>query len=62
MRDIIRLKSFGDNPEFIMDGHVFIPPVFIAYGVSYNAPLNYYITVFAAFMMFILITAGSALS
>src|SRR3989338_439255 len=58
MRDIIRLKSFETilNSSWMVMS--FIPPVFIAYGVSYNAPLNYYIAVFAAFMMFILITAG----
>ncbi|KAF0145518.1 MAG: hypothetical protein FD156_799 [Nitrospirae bacterium] len=58
MRDIIRLKSFETilNSSWMVMS--FIPPVFIAYGVSYNASLNYYITVFAAFMMFILITAG----
>ena len=58
MRDIIRLKSFETilNSSWMVMS--FIPPVFIAYGVSYNASLNYYIAVFAAFMMFILITAG----
>lgn len=58
MRDIIRLKSFETilNSSWMVMS--FIPPVFIAYGVSYNASLNYYIAVFAAFMMFIFITAG----
>ncbi|MDP3111885.1 MAG: hypothetical protein Q8M71_07275 [Thermodesulfovibrionales bacterium] len=58
MRDILRLKSFETilNSSWMVMS--FIPPVFIAYGVSYNASLNYYISVFAAFMMFIFITAG----
>lgn len=58
MRDIIRLKSIETilNSSWMVIS--FIPPVFIAYGVSYNASINYYIFILAALIMFLLITAG----
>lgn len=58
MRDIIRLKAFESilNSSWMVIS--FIPPVFIAYGVSYNASINYYIFILAALIMFLLITAG----
>lgn len=40
----------------------FIPPVLIAFGVAYNAPLSYYPVVFLSFFLFTLITAGMGIS
>lgn len=58
IRDIFNVKSV----ETIMNSSwmviSFIPPVFIAYGVSYEAPLSYYIFAAATFIPFIFITAG----
>ncbi|MBI4685068.1 MAG: hypothetical protein HY755_07695 [Nitrospirae bacterium] len=58
IRDIMRLKT----PESFMNSSwmvlLFIPPVFIAYGVSYTAPAGYYLLVFGCFLLFSLITAG----
>jgi ABC-2 type transport system permease protein len=36
----------------------FIPPVFIAYGVSYQASAGYYIAISSVFILFLLMTAG----
>jgi len=62
IRDIIRLKSFETilNSSWMVLS--FIPPVFIAYGVSYNASINYYFFILAAFCMYIAITAGIGIS
>ena len=62
MRDIIRLKSFDailNSSWMVMS---FIPPVFIAYGVSYNASPEYYIFIIAALFLFIFVTAGIGIS
>lgn len=62
MRDIIRLKSFESilNSSWMVLS--FIPPVFVAYGVSYNASISYYVFILAAFIMFTFITAGIGIS
>ena len=56
--DIIRLKSletFLNSSWMVMS---FIPPVFIAYGVSYHASAGYYIAISSVFILFLLLTAG----
>ncbi len=60
-RDILRLKTFESflNSSWMVLS--FIPPVFIAYGVSYGANLSYYVFVLAWFFVFSLITAGSGI-
>ncbi len=62
IKDIIRLKSFESilNSSWMVMS--FIPPVFIAYGVSYNVPINYYISILVALLLFIFITAGIGIS
>lgn len=58
IKDIIRLKSvetFLNSSWMVMS---FIPPVFIAYGISYHASAGYYIAISSVFIMFLLLTAG----
>ncbi|MFZ2197098.1 MAG: hypothetical protein WAV13_05145 [Thermodesulfovibrionales bacterium] len=58
LKDIIRLKSlvtFFNSSWMVMS---FIPPVFIAYGVSYHASADYYIVISSVFILFLLLTAG----
>ncbi|MEW6675080.1 MAG: hypothetical protein AB1348_03545 [Nitrospirota bacterium] len=61
IKDILNLKSV----ETIMNSSwmviSFIPPVFIAYGTIYKAPLSYYIFTAATFIPFIFITAGTGI-
>lgn len=40
----------------------FIPPVFIAYGISYNAAASFYILLMSGMLLFILIAAGIGIS
>ena len=56
--DIIRLKAFETllNSSWMVLS--FVPPVFIAYGVSYHAFAGYYIAIFLVFILFLLLTAG----
>lgn len=56
--DIIRFKSletFINSSWMVLS---FIPPVFIAYGVSYHAPAGYYIGLSSVLIQFLLLTAG----
>jgi len=58
IRDILRLKTFE---AFINSSWMvlsFMPPVFIAYGISYGASAGYYLLVLGCFLLFSLITAG----
>jgi ABC-2 type transport system permease protein len=62
IRDIIGLKSFESilNSSWMVIS--FIPPVFVAYGISYDVSISYYIYVFLVFIMFTLITGGIGIS
>lgn len=56
--DILRLKAletFLNSSWMVMS---FIPPVFIAYGVSYHAPAGYYLATISLLVLFLLLTAG----
>src|SRR4030067_949343 len=55
IKDISRLKSletFLNSSWMVMS---FIPPVFIAYGVSYHASADYYIIISSVFILFLLL-------
>lgn len=62
IRHVIRLKSLETvlNSSWMVMS--FIPPVFIAYGISYHASANYYIFISLAFILFIFLTAGIGIS
>jgi ABC-2 type transport system permease protein len=62
LRDISRLKSFESALNSSWMVLSFIPPVFIAYGVSYDAPACYYLSVLISTILFILINAGIGIS
>ena len=56
--DIIRLKwleTFLNSSWMVLS---FVPPVFIAYGVSYHASAGYYISISFVFILFLLLSAG----
>jgi hypothetical protein len=61
-RDILRLKAL----ETVMNSSwmvlSFIPPVFLAYGVTYHASAAYYFAVSFAFIMLVLLTSGLGIS
>ncbi|MDH4231203.1 MAG: hypothetical protein OEW04_04140 [Nitrospirota bacterium] len=61
-RDILRLKSL----ETVMNSSwmvlSFIPPVFLAYGVTYHASAVYYISISSAFIMLVILTGGIGIS
>lgn len=58
IRDIISLKTLETifNSSWMVIS--FIPPVFVAYGVSYHAPALYYLVLMILFILFITMTAG----
>lgn len=58
LRDIIRLKFFETflNSSWMVLS--FVPPVFIAFGVSYNASAWYYLAIFSVFVLFLVLNAG----
>jgi len=58
IRDILRLKTFDSFMNSSWMVLSFIPPVFIAYGVSYRAGAEYYLLIFGCFLLFSLITSG----
>ena len=58
IRDILRLKTFEAFMNSSWMVLSFMPPVFIAYGISYGAPAGYYLLVIGCFLLFSLITAG----
>lgn len=57
-REIIRLKSLETilNSSWMVLS--FVPPIFIAFGVSYHAPAGYYIAISLSFALFLLLTCG----
>ena len=62
VQDIIRLKSletFLNSSWMVL---CFVPPVFIAYGVSYNATAEYYIAIFISFVLLLLLAAAAGIS
>lgn len=58
IRDILRLKTFEAFMNSSWMVLSFMPPVFIAYGISYGAAAGYYLLVLGCFLLFSLITAG----
>ncbi len=58
IRDILRLKTFEAFMNSSWMVLSFMPPVFIAYGVSYGAEAGYYLLILGCFLLFSLITAG----
>ena len=62
IRHVIRLKALETvlNSSWMVIS--FIPPVFIAYGISYHASASYYIFISVAFTLFIFLTAGLGIS
>ncbi|OGW57204.1 MAG: hypothetical protein A2Z09_06305 [Nitrospirae bacterium RBG_16_43_8] len=58
IRDILRVKTFEAFMNSSWMALSFMPPVFIAYGISYGAAAGYYLLVLACFLLFSLITAG----
>jgi ABC-2 type transport system permease protein len=58
IKDIIRLKALETVLNSTWMVLSFIPPVFIAYGVSYQASAVYYIAISFVFILFLLLTAG----
>ena len=57
-RDIIRLKAletFLNSSWMVLS---FVPPVFIAYGVSYHASAGYYISISSVFILFLILSSG----
>ena len=59
--EILRYKTFVTVLNSSWMVLVFLSPVLIAYGVSYGAPLLYYVLSFAALILFLLITAGAGI-
>ena len=57
IRDILRLKTFEAFMNSSWMALSFMPPVFIAYGISYGAA-GYYLLILGCFLLFSLITAG----
>jgi len=58
IKDILRLKAldaFANSSWMVLS---FMPPVFIAYGVSYGAGGEYYLLIFGCFLFFSIITTG----
>jgi ABC-2 type transport system permease protein len=62
MRHVIRVKSFETVVNSSWMVMSFVPPVFIAYGVSYNASFGFYTFTLIAFILFLLVTAGIGIS
>ena len=62
IRDILRLKTFEAFMNSSWMVLSFMPPVFIAYGISYGAPAGYYLLVLGCFLLFSLITAGTGIT
>ncbi|MCX5718077.1 MAG: hypothetical protein NTW44_07235 [Nitrospirae bacterium] len=58
IRDILRLKTFEAFMNSSWMVFLFMPPVFIAYGISYGAAADYYLLILGCFLLFSLITAG----
>ncbi|MDP2277099.1 MAG: hypothetical protein Q8K51_02640, partial [Nitrospirota bacterium] len=58
IRDILRLKTFDAFVNSSWMVLSFMPPVFIAYGISYGAAAGYYLLILGCFLLFSLITAG----
>lgn len=61
-RDILRLKSFESIVLSSWMVTAFTLPVFMAYGASYHAPVIYYGLSFFAFMLLVLIAAGTGIT
>ncbi len=58
MKGIIRLKTLEAFLNSSWMALSFTPPVFIAYGLSYDMSAGYYAVIFAGFILFSLINAG----
>ncbi|MHB8883220.1 MAG: putative ABC transporter permease subunit [Thermodesulfovibrionales bacterium] len=58
VRDVLRLKALETclNSSWMVLS--FVPPLFLAYGISYHAPAVYYLAVSLAFLLLVLLTAA----
>jgi ABC-2 type transport system permease protein len=61
-KDILRLKLFDTTVNSSWMIVSFIPPIFLAYGIHYQAPVSFYISIFISFSLFIFLTAGIGVS
>lgn len=61
-RDILRLKTAETVLVSSWMAFSFVPPVFLAYGVSYGAPPSYYAISLLSFTLLIFITAGAGIA
>ncbi|OGW39421.1 MAG: hypothetical protein A2Y97_02485 [Nitrospirae bacterium RBG_13_39_12] len=57
-RDLLGLKTIETTSSSSWMVLSFIPPFFIAYGISYNAPLIFYLVLILTFIPFLLIAGG----
>ncbi len=62
IEDVLSIKAFEAILNSSWMVFSFIPPVFIAYGVHYGAPVSYYMAVFFVLLLFMLITTGVGIS
>jgi len=62
IKDILRLKTIETISSSSWMVITFIPPFFIAYGVSYNAPPLFFILLAIAFIPFLLISGGAGIA
>jgi len=58
IRDILNLKTIATFTSSSWMVLSFLPPLFIAYGVSYNAPYTFYMILLVIFIPFLLIPCG----
>jgi ABC-2 type transport system permease protein len=58
IKEILRLKTIETISSSSWMVISFIPPFFIAYGLSYNAPLCFYLMLILTFIPFLLIAGG----
>jgi ABC-2 type transport system permease protein len=58
IKEILRLKTIETIASSSWMVVSFIPPFFIAYGVSYNVPLLFYLVLILTFIPFLLIAGG----
>ena len=62
IKDILRMKAFESVLNSSWMVFSFVPPVFIAYGISYHAQPSFYLLIFIAIFLFILTNAGIGIS
>jgi ABC-2 type transport system permease protein len=61
-KDMLRVKTLGTILNSTWMVASFVPPILIAYGVSYGASMSYYIGVLTVFFLLTLISAGAGIT